>query len=80
MEKSNSVKLFTQARIFLLRSQIKFNIDFYWLFYKMAGAFLQQPNTTKFSEENQLSNFKFGSSQMQGKFSFSLFMNSKDGE
>jgi len=32
----------------------------------MAGAFLQQPDTTKLSEESQLSNFKFGGSQMQG--------------
>jgi len=32
----------------------------------MAGAFLQQPDTTKLSEESQLSNLKLGSSQMQG--------------
>ncbi len=32
----------------------------------MAGAFLQQPDLTKLSEESQLSNLKFGSSQMQG--------------
>ena len=36
----------------------------------MAGAFLQQPNTTKLSEESQLFNLKLGSSQMQGKLCF----------
>jgi len=32
----------------------------------MAGAFLEQPDTSKFSEEGELSNMKFGASQMQG--------------